>query len=137
MSTKTNKKAKTTVAVVEQVVVAEVTKQKGRPVNPTSERQVRLASMEEKRQNGELKRGRPIESDSARQIRLAEMEAKREAGELHRGRPVDLTSARQVKLAEMDAKREAGLLKRGRPAKAKSVGTDETVEIAAVEGNIE
>jgi hypothetical protein len=67
--------AKTTNKVVEQVVVAEVTKQKGRPVNPTSERQVRLAAMEAKRANGELKRGRPIESDSARQIRLDELEA--------------------------------------------------------------
>jgi hypothetical protein len=36
-----------------------LTGKKGRPVNPTSERQVRLAMLNEKRMNGTLKLGRP------------------------------------------------------------------------------
>lgn len=44
--------------VVVAATVAEV-KQLGRPVNPNSERQKRLAELEAKRANGELKRGRP------------------------------------------------------------------------------
>jgi len=34
----------------------------GRPVNPTSARQQRLAELEKKRSNGELKRGRPFKA---------------------------------------------------------------------------
>ena len=63
------------------------TVQLGRPVNPNSVRQQRLAELEEKRNNGELKRGRPVNGESERQKRLAEMEAKRANGELKRGRP--------------------------------------------------
>ena len=59
----------------------------GRPVNPISARQKRLAELEAKRQNGELKRGRPVDSTSARQKRIEELEAKRQNGELKRGRP--------------------------------------------------
>lgn len=47
---------------IETTVVAETiaeVKQLGRPVNPNSERQKRLAELEAKRANGELKRGRP------------------------------------------------------------------------------
>jgi hypothetical protein len=44
-------------------------------------------------QNTEVKLGRKINPNSARQIRLAELEAKRSNGELKRGRPVDTTSA--------------------------------------------
>jgi hypothetical protein len=60
----------------------------GRPVNPNSERQKRLAEMAKKRENGELKRGRPVVADSERQKRLAERMAKQAAGvEIKRGRP--------------------------------------------------
>lgn len=98
---------------------------RGRPVDPTSVRQVRIAELEAKRANGELKRGRPVSEESARQKRLAELEAKRANGELKRGRPVSEESARQKRIAELKAKAEAngGVVKRGRPAK---VVTDET-----------
>lgn len=61
----------------------------GRPVDPNSERQKRLAELDAKRKNGELKRGRPVVEDSARQKRLAEMEARKAAngGTVKRGRP--------------------------------------------------
>jgi hypothetical protein len=59
----------------------------GRPVNPNSARQIRLAELEAKRSNGELRRGRPVNGESERQKRLAELEAKRANGELKRGRP--------------------------------------------------
>ena len=172
----TNKTAKASKAVVTpvveevkaEVVVVEV-KQLGRKVDPTSERQKRLAEMEAKRAAGELRKGRPVVEGSVRQVRLAELEAKRQAGELRRGRPVVEGSVRQVRMAELEAKREAGELKKGRPVNPNSakqlklaaiaekkangtfklgrpaaekveapvvasVGTDEEVEIAAIEG---
>ena len=120
------------------VMVVEI-KQLGRPVNPNSARQVRLAELAAKKAAGELKKGRPVDETSARQKRLAELEAKRQNGELKRGRPVKEGSARQIRLAELAAKAAAngGTVKRGRPAKVKSVGTDEAVEVKAAEGNIE
>jgi hypothetical protein len=74
--------------------------QLGRPVNPNSKRQQRLATAPGK------KTGRPINPNSARQKRLAEMEAKRQAngGKVKRGRPVNPNSARQIALREAMAK---------------------------------
>ena len=85
--------------------------QLGRPVNPNSARQKRLATAPGR------KTGRPVNPNSVRQQRLAELEAKRIAngGTLKRGRPVNATSERQLRLAELAAKRAAGTLKRGRP----------------------
>ena len=65
------------------------------------------------------KRGRPVDPTSERQKYLAELKRRRENGELHKGktgRPVDPTSERQKYLA----KKAQGLIKRGRPAKAKA-----------------
>jgi hypothetical protein len=106
--------------VVVATTIAEV-KQLGRPVNPNSERQKRLAELEAKRSNGELRRGRPVNGTSARQARLAELAARAEAngGVVKRGRPVNGESARQQRLAELEAKRANGELKRGRPAMVK------------------
>lgn len=112
---------------IETVVVAteNVTevKQLGRPVDPNSERQKRLAELEAKRNSGELKRGRPVNGDSERQKRLAELAAKAEqnGGSIKRGRPVNGASERQKRLAELEAKRANGELKRGRPAIIKVV----------------
>jgi hypothetical protein len=94
----------------------------GRPVNPNSARQIRLAELEAKRSNGELKRGRPVDTNSARQIRLA---CKAIGLTLGQGRPINPNSARQIRLAELKAKAElnGGVVKRGRPAKV--VVTDE------------
>ena len=109
---------------IETVVVAETVaevKQLGRPVDPNSERQKRLAELEAKRANCELRRGRPVNGTSARQARLAELAAHAEAngGVVKRGRPVNGESARQKRLAELDVKRANGELKRGRPAMIK------------------
>ena len=103
--------------------------QLGRPVNPNSARQKRLATAPGK------KTGRPVNPSSVRQQRLAELEAKRIAngGTIKRGRPVNATSERQLRLAELAAKRAAGTLKRGRPAgSGKKADTAEKVEVVVV-----
>ena len=94
----------------------------GRPVNPNSARQIRLAELEAKRSNGELKRGRPVNENSERQFRL---KMKAIGLTLGQGRPINPNSARQIRLAELKAKAElnGGVVKRGRPAKV--VVTDE------------
>lgn len=108
-------------AVLEQMLAEmsepQTTGKRGRPVNPNSTRQVRIAELEAKRANGELKRGRPVNANSNRQMRLMELETKRANGELKKGRPVNENSARQIRLAEMEAKRLSGELRRGRPKK--------------------
>lgn len=98
---------------------------KGRPVNPNSARQIRLAELEAKRSNGELKRGRPVNESSERQARLKQ-QAENKANGLGQGRPVNPNSARQIRLAELKAKAEAngGAVKRGRPAKIKADGSE-------------
>lgn len=90
----------------------------GRPVNPNSARQIRLAELEAKRSNGELKRGRPVDSTSERQLRLKIQAINKVLG-VGQGRPVNPNSARQIRLAELKAKAElnGGVVKRGRPAK--------------------
>ena len=96
----------------------------GRPVNPNSVRQIRLAELAAKKANGELKRGRPVNENSERQFRL-KVQALNKALGVGQGRPVNPNSARQIRLAELAAKAElnGGAVKRGRPAKV--VVTDE------------
>ena len=72
--------------------------QLGRPVDPNSARQQRLATAPGR------KTGRPINPTSARQQRLAELDAKRANGTLKRGRPVNPNSARQIALQAAIAK---------------------------------
>lgn len=99
----------------------------GRPANPDSARQKRLADLEKRRQEGTLKLGRPANPDSERQARLKEMETKRANGELKKGRPVVGHSKRQQTLAERAAKIAAGIpVKRGRPKFAKNLEAVET-----------
>jgi hypothetical protein len=92
----------------------------GRPVNPNSVRQIRLAELAEKRANGECKQGRPVNPNSERQERLKK-QAENKANGLGKGRPVNPNSVRQLRLAELKAKAEAngGTVRRGRPAQAK------------------
>jgi hypothetical protein len=125
MGTKTKKQTVNTVVEsqtietmsnqIDQTMEIEVTivKQLGRPLNPNSARQQRLAEMEARRVNGEVRKGRPVNPDSARQAKLA---GRTTEGTGVKGRPVNFESARQKKLAEMEAKRANGGLKRGRPA---------------------
>ena len=86
--------------------------QLGRPVNPSSARQQRLATAPGR------KTGRPVNPLSARQERLHQLDMKRikNGGTIKRGRPVNATSERQLRLADLAARRAAGTLKRGRPA---------------------
>ena len=97
----------------------------GRPVNPNSVRQIRLAELEAKRSNGELKRGRPVDTNSERQLRLKIQTINKALGIGGQGRPINPNSARQKRLNELAAKAElnGGAVKRGRPAKV--VVTDE------------
>jgi hypothetical protein len=106
-------------------VIVEEVKVLGRPVNPNSVRQIRLAELEAKKANGELKRGRPVNPNSERQARL-EKQAVNKANGVGQGRPVNPNSARQLRLAELKAKAEAngGDVKRGRPAKVKADGSE-------------
>jgi hypothetical protein len=106
-------------------VNVEAVKVLGRPVNPNSARQARLAELEAKKANGELKRGRPVNPNSERQARL-EKQAVNKANGVGQGRPVNPNSARQLRLAELKAKAEAngGAIKRGRPATIKADGSE-------------
>jgi hypothetical protein len=109
----------------------------GRPVDPNSKRQQRLADLEARRAAGTLKLGRPAESDSERQKRLAEKQAKMDAYNAQQaliadgveiapedvlpnpvslGRPVNPESPRQKAIREYEAKKAAGLIKKGRPS---------------------
>ena len=74
--------------------------QLGRPIDPNSARQKRLAKAPGK------KTGRAINPNSARQQRLAEQAARAAAngGVVKRGRPVNPNSARQIALREAAAK---------------------------------
>ena len=103
--------------------------QLGRPVNPNSARQKRLATAPGR------KTGRPINEDSVRQQRLRELAIKRVqgGGTIKRGRPVNMNSERQLRLADLAARRAAGTLKRGRPAgSGKKANTAEKVEVVVV-----
>jgi len=108
--------------VLEQMLaemsVSKETGKRGRPVDANSVRQLRLAELEARRTNGELKRGRPVDMSSPRQIRLA-IQAENKANGIGQGRPVNADSVRQKRLAELAARAEAngGVIKRGRPAK--------------------
>ena len=74
--------------------------QLGRPVDPNSARQKRLATAPGK------KTGRPVNPTSARQLRLLEQATRKalNGGVVKRGRPVDPNSTRQIALREAAAK---------------------------------
>jgi len=110
----------------------------GRPVNPNSARQKRLADLAMRRAQPDFKLGRPVETDSQRQQRLLERQAKVDAYNAQQaeiasgaviaaedllpnpsdklGRPIDPESPRQKALREYEAKKAAGLIKKGRPS---------------------
>jgi hypothetical protein len=112
----------TTTSTTEVVteVVTEVKNKPGRPSNPDSVRQKKLAEMSARAEQngGEIKLGRPANPESARQKKLAEMSARAEAnGGIKLGRPVDPESPRQQKLREIEERKAAfgGTLPKGRP----------------------
>ena len=77
----------------------ELGKALGRPINPKSKRQERLAKAPGK------KTGRPINPNSKRQQRLAELELKAalNGGKVKRGRLVNPNSKRQQMIAALEA----------------------------------
>ena len=88
----------------------------GRPVNPNSVRQIRLAEIAAKREAGLIKRGRPLVAGSANQMKQMDRMAKLLSGvELKRGRPSNPESARAKRIADLEARRANGTLKLGRP----------------------
>lgn len=88
----------------------------GRPVNPNSARQIRLAEIKAKREAGLIKRGRPAVPGSMNQLKKDLRLAKMSFGiEIKRGRPVNPESARAKRIADLEARRAAGTLKLGRP----------------------
>jgi hypothetical protein len=92
------------------------TAQLGRPVNPTSARQIRLAEIQAKREAGLIKRGRPSVPGSANQMKMYERNFKIQQGlDIKRGRPVNPESARAKRIADLEARRASGTLKLGRP----------------------
>ena len=105
----------------EEVVVVE-TKKLGRPVNPTSERQKRLAEKEALKASGvEIKRGRPVIEGSKNQQKLNRRFELVAAGVAtgKRGRPVNPNSPRQQRISMLAEKRANGTLKLGRPKQKK------------------
>lgn len=75
------------IVTVAQVATAEI-KRKGRPVDPNSPRQLRLAEQARLREEGLLRRGRPAVEGSARQARMQARAEKLAAGiSIKPGRP--------------------------------------------------
>jgi hypothetical protein len=108
------KKAMSIVTAVANVE-SNVAKALGRPSNPDSARQKKIADREAKRATGELKRGRPAVASSKRQATLAARAEKVAAGgTVSKGRPVNVNSKRQQALA---AKTSGVEVKRGRPSR--------------------
>jgi hypothetical protein len=122
-----NSKKETLIAALEAHYVANGEGEKaapGRPVDPNSARQKRLAEMEARKVNGEIRLGRPVNPDSARQQVLA---ARAEGTSL--GRPVDPNSKRQLELAAYQAKIAAGYV----PVKGRPKGTGKNQKVSAEE----
>ena len=110
-------------------VETNVAKALGRPANPESARQKKIADREAKRAAGELKRGRPAVAGSKRQAVLAARAEKVAAGgTLSKGRPVNVNSKRQQALA---AKTSGAEVKRGRPSRNSESTTH--AEVASTE----
>lgn len=140
-ATKAAKAAKVTAnkegMVVEVQVPASTTKGKspGRPVNPNSVRQQRLADIEKRKAEGKFGRtGRPVNPESANYKKKMEREARKaEGGVISRGRPVNPDSARQKFLADIAERKANGTYKLGRPKAIKT----ETEEVKAEANMIE
>lgn len=88
----------------------------GRPVNPSSARQIKLAEIKAKREAGLIKRGRPSVPGSMNAIKKEMRLIKESLGiRINRGRPVNPESARAKRIADLEARRANGTLKLGRP----------------------
>ena len=92
-----------------------------------------LENMTEKR-----KPGRPTVEGSARQVRLAALEQRKEEnhGYVRLGRPVNPDSPRQQRLGELMEKRAAGLAKRGRPKMSEDAKAEARLKREAQEAQL-
>lgn len=89
---------------MENNIEVKETKQLGRPINPNSARQQKIAERLARKEAGLLKRGRPVIEGSKRQMTLKLREEKvNNGGELKRGRPVNPNSKRQIELAKKNS----------------------------------
>lgn len=116
---KRNQKAGNTIVIDEatvtieggtpEVTVTETAKQLGRPVNPTSARQIRLAEQKSKH-GGFVRLGRPVKAESKRQQKLSEIDAKKKSGVVaKKGRPVMTEEEKEVARAKRQAAYEMWL----------------------------
>ena len=88
----------------------------GRPVNPSSNRQIELAKKAELRAQGLIKRGRPVvEGSKNAAIKAARAEKIANGETLRKGRPVNMNSKRQQRINDLETRRANGTLKLGRP----------------------
>jgi len=83
-----SKKVKNTIEVIQVNTISKNGKRLGRPANPNSRRQKTLALKAEMREKGLIKRGRPIDPTSKKQMReKARLEFLANGGVIKRGRP--------------------------------------------------
>jgi hypothetical protein len=82
------KKEMKEVNVIQVNTISEKGKRLGRPANPESQRQKNLILKEELREQGLLKKGRPVNPSSKKQIREKErIEFLKNGGVIKKGRP--------------------------------------------------
>ena len=97
-----------TVTEGDEAPTEEAKKAPGRPKDPTSKRQQRIAELEAKRAAGVLRRGRPENPNSKRQLEIKRREALIAAGvEIKCGRKKDPNSKRQQEIAAREAAEKA------------------------------
>lgn len=128
----TSIKRKTTLVEVEPGIVVELGL--GRPVDPNSARQKKLAAQQERaaQNGGTAKLGRPSVPGSANAIKKAEMDAKKSDPTYvaKRGRPVVAGSERQMTLAQKDEKLKSRARMIAIERGLITVATDETLDAA-------
>ena len=87
---KVSKKIETPKIVEAQIIETtsvDIHKEKGRPINLTSKRQIELAKKAEAKAKGTFKKGRPIIGTSKRQVTLAKRAEAKANGTFKKGRP--------------------------------------------------
>ena len=83
-----SKKVKNTIEVIQVNTISKNGKRLGRPANANSRRQQTLALKAEMREKGLIKRGRPVDPTSKKQMReQARLEFLANGGVIKRGRP--------------------------------------------------
>ena len=110
IETKNIKKVDLIAALNATEVVSEKIERRGRPINPESNRQIKISQVG----IGNGHRGRPVNPESAWNKRQTELATKRAEGTLSLGRAINPNSARQIRLSKK------GTLPLGRPKQIKT-----------------